>query len=185
MSTAIKWGLITGMVYVVFSLVSNLLGIQGGMGGGSNVGMSYLVLLLITVATFFTIYLGVKEYRDQDKGGYITLGEGFIQGLQIALIAGVISAIFMIIYTQVIDPDFTTKISESAEAQWEEMGMSEEQIENARKMSGWFTNPLALAAYSLFMAAFSGLIKSLIAGAILKRDRPMTMPPSAPPSVPG
>jgi hypothetical protein len=34
MSSALKWGLITGMVYVLFSLGSNLLGLVQNAGSG-------------------------------------------------------------------------------------------------------------------------------------------------------
>ena len=80
MSTVLKWGLITGAVYVIFSLVSNLLGVQ--QGGGGSMGLGFLINFLMMVATFFTIYLGIKEARDQDLGGYLTMGQGFITGIE-------------------------------------------------------------------------------------------------------
>ena len=76
MSTTVKWGLITGMVYVFFSLISNMLGLQEA-GSSGNMGIGMLVNVLLFGVTFYTVFLGVKEWRDQDMNGYSTTGEGF------------------------------------------------------------------------------------------------------------
>ncbi len=173
MSTVVKWGLITGMVYVFFSLISNLLGLQQGAGGG-NIGLGLLVLTALMLATFFTIYLGVKETKEQDNAGYLTLTQGFLTGFKIALIAGVISAIFTLIYVKFIDPDMADRIMTGAEEQWE--NMPEERREMARKWAGYATNPFVLSAFQMISAIFWGVIKALVAGLILKKDPPVTSP---------
>ena len=173
MSTTLKWGLITGMVYVIFSLISNMMGIQQS---GNRV-LGFLVLTVLMIVTFFTIFLGVKETRDEDLGGYLTFGQGFMTGFKIALIAGLISAVFTLIYSKFIDPDFAEKMMAGVEDQWDKAGMPEEQREVARKWTSYMFNPFILSAFSLFSALFWGVIKSLIAGAILKKDPPPTTMP--------
>jgi amino acid transporter len=174
MSTTLKWGLITGMVYVLFSLISNMLGIQ--QGGGGNMGLGLLVNFLLMLATFFTIYLGVKETRDQDLGGFLTMGQGFMAGLKMALIAGVIAGLFTLIYMKFIDPDMTDRIMEGAEAQWDEYNVPEEQREMSRKFTGMFLNPFIMAPFMILWIAFWGVIKSLVAGAMLKKLPPVATP---------
>lgn len=175
MSTTLKWGLITGMVYVIYSLGMNMLGVMESGNKMLQYGMGALIL----VASFFPIYLGVKEARDQDLGGYLTLGQGFLVGFKIALIAGLISAIFSLIYTKVIDPDFIDKMKTMVEDQWDKAGMPEENREIARKYAGYFMNPYAMAIISLLSALFWGLIKGLAAGAMLKKDAPSSTMPGA------
>lgn len=172
MDSGIKWGLITGGVYIAFSLVSNLLGIQDGTGG--NTALSFGVNTLMFAATFFTIFQGIKEARDTELGGYLVMGQAVRKGMKIALIAAVISALFAILYMTVIDPEMTDKIMANAEAEWDKNNMPEENREMARKMTGYFTNPLILAPFVLIYTVFWGLIKSLISGAILKRVPPMS-----------
>jgi len=174
MSTTLKWGLITGMVYVIFSLISNMLGIQQSGGGG----LGWLVFLVSLIGSFITILLGIKETRDQDLGSYITFGQGFMTGFKIALIASVISAIFTLIYTKFIDPDFAEKMMEGVEAQWDKAGMPEENREVARKWTSYMFNPFIMSAMSLLISIFWGVIQSLIAGAILKKDPPPTAMPA-------
>ncbi len=174
MSISVKWGLITGMVYVIFSLISNMLGIQQG-GGGSPV-LGILMNILIMVITFFTIYLGIKESRDQESGGYLTMGQAFKKGMAIALIAGVLAGIFSFIYMKFIDPEMIDRVMEGYEDQWDTMNVPEEQREMSRKITGIFMNPAILTPFMILWVAFWGIFKSLIAGAMLKKDAPPTLP---------
>ncbi|MEO6132704.1 MAG: DUF4199 domain-containing protein [Saprospiraceae bacterium] len=173
MSTTLKWGLITGMVYIVFFLVTYMMGVQQSGSKMLQFGSNTLLLFI----TFIPIYLGVKEARDNDLGGYLTLGQGFLTGFKIALIAGILSAIFAIIYFNFIDPDFADKLMVGIEEQWEKAGMAEEQKEMARKWTGYFMSPIAFAAFSFLGPVFWGLIKGLVAGALLKKEAPPTALP--------
>src|SRR5688572_26656029 len=106
MSTILKWGLITGMVYVAFSLVTNLLGLQETGNFGVTLAFNFVLML----ATFATIYLGVKETRDELAGAFFTTGQGFITGFKISLIAAAITCVFTLIYLQFIDPDMMERM---------------------------------------------------------------------------
>ncbi|HUR30512.1 MAG TPA: DUF4199 domain-containing protein [Saprospiraceae bacterium] len=174
MSATLKWGLITGMVYVIFSLISNLLGLQQG---GGNLGLTFLFNTILLAATFFTIYLGVKEIRDEATGEYFTLGEAFSAGFKITLIAAVIAAVFTFIYLKFIDPDLMDKVMSSAEEKWDEMNVPEENREMGRKFQGYFSNPYILSAFVILSVIFWGLIKSLVAGMMLRKNPPIA--PSA------
>src|SRR5687768_5650415 len=148
MSTVLKWGLITGMVYIAFSLIGNLLGISEG--GAGSMGLGFLSNTLLMLVTFFTIYLGVKETRDQDNGGYLTFGEGFLAGFKIALIASAIAGVFTLVYMQFIDPELMDRAMEGAEEQFEDM--PEENREMAEKWTGIMTNPFVLAPFMMMYA---------------------------------
>ena len=179
MSTTVKWGLITGMVYVFFSLISNMLGLAQ-KGGFTMVGLAVTGGLLL--ATFYTIYLGIKEAKEHDLGGYLTTGQGFRIGMGIALIASVISFAFTLIYMNFIDPTMVDQIKEMAAEQWEKQGMTEEQIEAASKYSGMFMNPWVISLMTIVSVLFWGLIKSLVAASILKKEAPPTLHEEAPPA---
>lgn len=174
MSSTLKWGLITGMVYVIFSLASNMLGLQQGSGGSAGLGI--LIYLLQWGATFFTIYTGVKEIKENELGGYIDVGQAFKKGMAIALIGGLISSVFTLIYMNFIDPDMGDRILEGAEEQWDQANMPEEQREMSRKVTGIFLNPWIMAPFVIVWIALGGMIKSLIAGSILKNEAPPTAP---------
>lgn len=173
MSTTVKWGLITGMVYVIFSLIGNLLGLQEEGGFTAKALLSNTALF---AASFFTIYLGIKETRDQNNQGFLTFGQGFRSGMGIALIAALIVFVFTLIYLYLIDPGMIDKVMEMTEESWDKQGMGEEQKEVARKYTMMFMTPWAFSLIAIVSCLFWGLIKSLIGSAILKKDPPPVMP---------
>lgn len=173
MSTTVKWGLITGMVYVIFSLLGNMLGIQRS-GGFSIMGLALNTAVFI--ATMATIYLGTKENRDQNLGGYMTFGQGFKTGLGIALIASLITAVFTLIYMTLIDPNMAADIMETVEESWDKQGMPEENREVARKWTEFMFKPWFMGIMVIISVIFWGVIKSLITSAMLKKEAPPTVP---------
>jgi hypothetical protein len=52
----------------------------------------------------------------------------------------------------------------------------EEQREMSRKITGMFLNPVVMAPFMIIWIALWGMGKALIAGAILKKEAPPTMP---------
>lgn len=172
MSTTMKWGLITGAVYVIFSLINNLLGLSEG-GGFSMIGLLSNTLLFLV--TLFTIYTGVKEIRDNAFEGYLTFGQGFKSGMAIALIAAIIVAIFTYVYIAFIDPGMIDKIIATTEAQWEEQNMSDAQMDQARSMMGYFMNPFIMCLIAAVSVIFWGVIKSLVSAALLKKEAPLVI----------
>jgi hypothetical protein len=168
MSAAIKWGLITGMVYVLSSLLSTL------MGAENTVGIGWLINIIVFGITLFMTYMGLKETRDNEREGYLTFGEGFKTGMKIALVAGVVAGVFALLNLLVINPDFMDEIMAAQEDQME--GASDEQIEMTNKIMGFMRNPYLMAVMSLLYVVFWGVFKSLIASAIVKKDPPPTIP---------
>jgi hypothetical protein len=179
MSSALKWGLITGMVYVLFSLGSNLMGLQakGGMIG-------ILVNIVLMLITFFTIYMGIKEIRDADLNGEMTTGIAIRKGMQIALIAGLLLAVFSVLYSTVIDPDMTQRMIDAAESQFDENNTPESAREMTRSVMKFMSKPFITFPFAIIWVCFWGLLKSLVAGAMLKNPPAPMAPPSATPSVP-
>ena len=58
------------------------------------------------------------------------------------------------------------------QAQWEAQGMTEEQIEQMSGMSGFMGHPVFIFLSQVIGGAIFGLIIGLIAGAVMKKDRP-------------
>jgi hypothetical protein len=175
MSIAVKWGLITGLVYVIFSLISNLMGLA--QSGGV---VPILINTVLMVITFFTIYRGIKEIRDEELNGQLTSGLALRKGMKIALIAGLLSAAFSLIYVKIIDPDFMNKVMEASEAKFDEMNAPEAQREMSRSIMKFFFNPVITVPFIILWTCFWGLLKSLVAGSMLKTEAPPIAPPTPP-----
>lgn len=161
-----KYGLICGLVYIIFGMGSLLLSSSGQPSPllGSLVGLGMLI------ATFFVIFYGVKEFRDTANGGNLTIGDGLKLGALIALIAAILASAFTLLYHYVIDPGYLDRMMETMREGFEEQGMSDEQIESAMKWSNMFKSPILGAGFTIVWYCLWGFVKGLISGAILKKE---------------
>jgi len=161
-----KYGLICGLVYIIFGMGSILM----GDGGQSSPVLGILLGLGILISTFLVIFYGVKEYRDNVNGGSLTVGEAVKLGALIALIGGLLAGAFTLLYNYVIDPGYMDRVMDNTREQMEDRGMTDEQIDQAMGWSEMFRSPLLGAAFSIVWYCLWGLVKGLISGAILKQE---------------
>lgn len=166
---ALRWGLIGGLAGIALQMLWNIMGWYDYTNNFSAGNLALMPLSLIV--GIGATALGIKQYRDDHNGGYISFSSAFGMGMMIALVTAVVSTIFVVAYMGgIIQEAMSTSMYE----QFERQGLDDEQIEQATKMAGMFTSTPMLAAFGLFGGLFSGLIYSLIASAIMKRDAPST-----------
>ena len=161
-----KYGLICGLVYIIFGMASILL----GPDAQKSPFLSLLLGLAMVVSTFFVIFYGVKDFRDNINVGSLTVGEAVKLGALIALIAALLAAAFTLLYNYVIDPGYADRMMDAAREQLEDRGMTDEQIEQAMGWSEMFRSPALGAAFTVVWYCLWGLVKGLISGAILKQE---------------
>ncbi len=125
-------------------------------------------LILIVVITY-----GIKAFK-QENGGFLNLTEALKVGIGIAVIGGLISAIFSYVLMTFIEPDFMAQTMEVTRNKMLETNpnMTEDQVEEAMEMGASFSSPWVLMAFSLIGSLFFGLIISLIAGLVMKKENP-------------
>jgi len=169
MQTALRYGLIGGAISVVVNLVAQLL----GWADGSNMGMSMLIGAIGIAVYIIAQVMGVRQHRDNELGGYISFGRAFLVCLVIAMVMAIIASLFNYIYLNFIDPEAMERMIEGIREQYEEMGMSDEDIENALSMIDMTTSPLMQIVGGIFGGAVMGGITGLITGAIMKKEPPL------------
>ena len=169
-STAFKWGLYGGLAYVLFGLIMHLAGLADYTKRGGGV-ISQIGTYILWIGT---VVMAIKAHRDEDLGGYITFGRSFLTGLLAGLMFAFVSAVWTYVFFSFISPDALDVIRDTAIAQMEERGLDDAQIEQAEGMMNTFTSPGFLSLTSFFFTALISLIISLIAGAILKKNHPMS-----------
>jgi len=161
-STAIKYGiifgLISGLVTVIIFLTENFGNIWLGMGIGLIISITGIVLTH-------------REYK-ANNGGYMSYGQGLISGIVMSVIAGLISGTISYLYIQFVDPTILDKMAELQIQMLEKMNFPEEQMEEAiTKMEAENTASKQLTG-GLFSGLIFGLLLSLIVSAFTKRTRP-------------
>ena len=161
---ALHYGIILGIASILVSVIFFALNMhydqdwkQGTLGG------------LITIAI---IFIGIKKYKEFNEG-YLSVGDAIKTGLGIALIGGIISVIYSLIFMNFIEPDFIANMMEKVEQMTIEKypNFTDEQIEQALAMQKKFMSPMIMTAMSLIVSLFFGLIISLISGLILKKTK--------------
>lgn len=167
--TALRYGVIGGLIMVVYGLVGNITGISKPSSGFGLV----IANLFITIGLYVSILVvAIRGHRDGDLGGYISFGRAFIVGLVAAVIMGILSAIFQYVYITMIEPDFAATMVAEMEQMYLDMGLDEAQVDEAMKqVEGNFTATAMFTSGLLYSVGFGAFI-SLIVAAIMKKNPP-------------
>jgi tetrahydromethanopterin S-methyltransferase subunit F len=161
-AVAIKYGLLTGLLYVVFATVNYIT---------ESYGNFFLALLISIVISVTGIVLALREFKKQNAG-FMTYGQGLGLGLMVSIIAGLISGVFSMLYIQFVDPGMPEKIVDATMEQMAAFGVDESMLEDKREEIMASFTPVRQLMSALSNAFFSGLILSLIIAAIMKHTRP-------------
>lgn len=166
---ALRFGAIWAASSILVSLVGFLTDTDPNMPGTGPIKWVYILFGL--GVSIWAVVTAIKQDRAQ-LGGYITLGRCVGLGTLMGLISGALGAVYTVLYTLVINPDYKEQMSAAMQSEWEKQGMSEEQIEMAAGMTSMFTSPVAIVLTQIIAGVIFGVIIGLIAGAIMKRDKP-------------
>ncbi|MEM1324477.1 MAG: DUF4199 domain-containing protein [Bacteroidota bacterium] len=169
-SVVIKYGVIGGLLVVVYKYINYTTFFSTASMGGAIA--AFLINLLLFGGL---IYLATKEHRDQQLGGYLTMGRAIVVGIFTVLFASVIGGVFDYIYMAFIDPEIQVKLSRNLTWMYEIMGLDEDQIEDAMDaVEETQMKPSIFTAIggAAFGGAMTGVILSAIVGAIMKKNPP-------------
>lgn len=167
-STIIRYGLIGGMILVVLTLLNFITGFGSPSSGFGMIA----VFTLLTFGTYIAVMvLAVKHHRDNELGGYITLGRAFIVALLASIIMALINTVFTYLYMTVIDPGYIETLADQSRELYENMGMDEAAIDAALgEVKKAFT--LTRQLLGLVIGSAFGAVIAIIIAAIMKKVRP-------------
>lgn len=168
LKVGIKYGIIFGLIAVVINAITQTLGIDTTTG--QNIAASIAVGVVSLVLYVVGMFLANNEFKKFNEG-YISFGQGFQTGMFFAILLGVISATYQVVYVTVINPDFVKEQLAKVEETYEAQGMSEEQIEAAIGIIKTTLSPTSMWFFALIGSLCMGLIAALIVSAITKKER--------------
>jgi hypothetical protein len=171
---AIVYGAIAGSV-VIGSLIVGLL-----MKSDFD-DMSPLLGYLIMIVALSLIFLGVKQYRDRNKGGVIKFRSALLLGLMIALVAAVFYVAGWESYLAATDYSFMDNyVAHMIEAK-KAAGLAGEalakEIEALEAMKAGYKNPAYRVGITFLEIFPVGLVIALVSAALLRN--PKFLPPRA------
>lgn len=166
MKYPLTYGLLSGLVIIATMLTGILVTDQQNFFSSEWFG--YLVML---IALSF-IFVGVKRYRDVERGGVIGFKPAFLMGLSIAAVAAVAYIVVWEIYLAstgyVFMDDYFAGIARARAAE----GVPEETIAKELASMEWmrenYGNPLFRVPMTLLEIFPVGLLVALISAALLR-----------------
>ena len=164
----IKFGLIGGAIVSLF-MASTIPFIDEN----TDMSQSELLGYATMIVALSTIFIGVRNYRNNQLNGVISFGKAFTVGLYIALIASTMYVITWMVMSHFYMPNFMDTYVQGTVAKMQEAGSTQAeidaQIESMQGMIEMYKNPFfkILITYSEILPV--GLLISLISAAILKK----------------
>ncbi len=160
---ALNFGILLGVVSVAFSAILYTLNMQ--FEGG------WLVTIISIAFTTVILALAMAQFKKENQG-WLSLSEALKLGLGAALIGGIIAAVYQVVLTQVIDPEYMNKL---ADFQYQKLiesnpEMTQEQLDMSINMMKKFSSPYIVFPVTIVMSLFLGFIISMILGLFMKKQ---------------
>ena len=157
---ALRWGGILGIALILFTLVLFLTDNVGNPGLGF---VSYAI-------SIGGLLLAMRDYRTQN-GGFMRYGEGVSVGTLTAALSGLLSSLFYVFYTTVIDTGVTQRMLDQMRERSEDSGLTDEQIDQQMSVMELFQSPGLVFVVGVISAAITGLLLSLLIAAFMRRNK--------------
>jgi hypothetical protein len=168
--TILTFGLISGGIMATMMVITGLIGKNMGFDKAEILGYSTMVLAGIM------IFVGVKSYRDNTNGGFITFGKAFKISMLIVVVSSMIYVATWMILFNTIFKDFMEQYGAAMVEKAKASGLSAEQLaakkEEMLKFKEMYKNPFFRAAITFMEPLPVGVIMSLIASFVLKKKQP-------------
>jgi hypothetical protein len=161
-SNALTYGLITGAVMIVYSLILYLLNLH------LNQYLGYISFLILIGGMVY----GTIQFRDKFMNGFITYGKAYSSGFMIALFAGLVGAVYAFVFYKFIAPDVVREILDMTRQKimTRSPEMSDEQLEQAMNMTAKFMTPPAMSIFLLLYCIIIGAVAGLITSAFIRKE---------------
>jgi len=158
---SLQYGAITGIVFIVITLLIYVLNINM-----ISIGFGILIFIINAGIMITAMVFGIKHVRDKIFGETLIYGKRFLVGFIIGLIGTWISVIFSFIFFKYFDPDYLPgQVENFAEKliEWgvpeEDAWLQEEKMTESLKplnqlKNGLIKLPLIYGGVSLIISAF-------------------------------
>lgn len=163
----LNYGVLLGILSVLMGVVTYV------TNAHLQPSIIYTIIGFLILAV--VIILGIKAYKSENAG-YLTIGESLKLGVGIALIGGLFSALWMLILMNFLEPVYMVHMADVQRETISEQNpnLTDEQLDSAMEMAAKFSSPWISIAIVIVGNMFLGLIISLIAGLVMKKENPYT-----------
>jgi hypothetical protein len=167
--TALRYGVIGGLISVTFGLIANLTGLSTPtsiMGG-------ILIFIISLVIVIGIGYVTIRHHRENELGGYITFKRGFQVAFVALLISTIINSLWSVLYMTVIDPGAMNEAMAATEEMLSNFGIPQSEIDKQlEEMEKNFTVSGILKNGLVWGSIFAAVVTA-IQSAIMKSEPPV------------
>jgi len=157
MTTTVKYGLILGVLSCAWVLLEYILGFHGNnVEAGEKSGFLAIIIPLAV------IFLALREHKTVDLGGSLTFAQAIKAGLIICSISSLITTLFMLLYNNMLNPEWIETTLTYQKNKMYESGSSDEEIEMAMMMTEKFYGSYALYPIMYVSSLFMGMVFTLL-----------------------
>jgi len=160
--TGVRYGVILGLAAIILGGLTYVMG-----GGDPNSSVGGMLGCLSGIISIAIMVHGIKSHRDNELGGFMTLGRGMSVSLWMGLVYGVIYSVWNYVLTKFIAPDIMDAALDQIREQVDDGDTPAEGLEWTETIMNIGTNPIFTFVTALLMILILGFIISLI----LKKDR--------------
>ncbi|MBD3616214.1 MAG: DUF4199 domain-containing protein [Gracilimonas sp.] len=135
----------------------------------SNDVLGYIFLF----GVFSLVFFGVRNYRNKELDGFISLGKAFKTGALIALLAATFYVVFWLFYYYLYVPDFLDKYIEHVMLEAALEGATEAELaaqsEQMDQFKSWYQSPFMVVFITYMEVLPIGLVVAFISSLVLKK----------------
>ena len=165
-NTAFSYGAIYGLISVTLVVIQYVMG--DFKVGGERDAFGFWGILGLAAAVVLPL-LAMLQVR-KDQGGLLSYGQGFKTGFTVFIIGSLFSAMWMLLYTYLLEPGYQETMLNQSYAHMKEQGLDEDTIEQSLDLTRKFTSPLIMSLWTILGAALLGAIVSLILALFTRRE---------------
>ncbi len=165
LNQALKYGLITGLVLIAYSVVLYALDVN-------IFGLTFSILNgLITFGFMIVLTVfAINKTRDESLGEKITYIQALIVGFVVLLVSGYLNNIFSYILNTIVDPGYMARQVDNMIAAWEGK-IPEESLDLMIEKIEENMEPTKTLLKGLWITPLIGLVVSAIISIFIKKDK--------------
>ena len=176
-----KYGLLSGLALAIPMAVT--VPLEHHIGARWSMAVGYTIMVL----SFLIVFVGVKHYRDTERGGFITFGRAFAAGALMMLISCICYVAMWEVLSATVEKNFAHDYTASMVKRAQNSGLQgaalEAKIAEAHKFEVMYSNPLYRMSMTLLEPLPVGIVMALVTAGILRRKPEAVLPSAASPQV--
>jgi|LauGreDrversion4_2_1035121.scaffolds.fasta_scaffold298421_3 hypothetical protein len=159
----ITYGIILGLSTVFVSVIKYVF--------GNYLEKSFIESMIGFTLMIVLIVYPIKFLKKENKG-YLKLSEALKIGLGISVISGLISVLYIYVFANFIEAEFTNNILNMEVDKLKSSSMTTSDLKKSVEMMKNYMYPMMIAGI-IIMNLFVGFLISLITGLALKKEQPI------------